>query len=127
MIRTIVILLSLCILFAIAETGLADTILVKPDGTGDYPVIQAAIDAANPGDEVLLADGVYKGMGNKELIFWGKAITVRSESGNAVDCVIDAEGESGLPYNAFNFKSGEGADSVIRDIMIVDGSTSTPC
>lgn len=109
------------------DAAAGDTYLVKPDGTGDYPVIQAAMDAANNGDEVLLADGVFKGMGNKEVLFWGKAITVRSESGNPLDCIINAEGEIGLPYNAFSFDNDEGPDSVVKDITILNGSTSTVC
>ncbi|MDD2597192.1 MAG: hypothetical protein PHY98_05760, partial [Candidatus Cloacimonetes bacterium] len=35
------------------------TLTVKQDGTGDYSVIQTAIDAANPGDTVLVYPGRY--------------------------------------------------------------------
>jgi hypothetical protein len=115
------------LILAMALTASGDTYLVKPDGTGDYPVIQAAIDAAEDGDEILLADGVFKGQGNKEVHFWGKAVTVRSQSGNPVDCIIDGEGEIGLPYAAFLFDFGEGPDAVVRDITIYNGSTSTAC
>ncbi|MFA7049303.1 MAG: hypothetical protein WC195_07625, partial [Bacteroidales bacterium] len=38
---------------------LAATLTVKQDGTGDYTVIQTAIDAANPGDTVLVYPGRY--------------------------------------------------------------------
>ena len=47
----------------------------------DCPTIQAAIDAAVDGDEVVVGDGVHTGAGNLDLDFGGKAITVRSAGG----------------------------------------------
>ena len=43
----------------------------------DYPVIQAAIDAAENGDCVVVEEGRYTGEGNVNLNFRAKAITVR--------------------------------------------------
>lgn len=54
----------------------------------EYATIQAAIDACVDGDEVVVADGVYTGAGNRDIRFFGKAITVRSENGSTA-CVID--------------------------------------
>ncbi len=125
--KTIMSAVALIVFFMFAGSAVGDSYVVKPDGSGDFPVIQVAIDSAVDGDEILLADGVFKGKGNKEVIFWGKAVTVRSQSGKPSDCIIDAEGEIGLPYNAFCFENGEGADSVVRDITILNGSTSTSC
>ncbi|MHC4942152.1 MAG: hypothetical protein ACYTG7_03955 [Planctomycetota bacterium] len=118
-------LLSLTVIFLLAAAlpAAAAVYLVKPDGTGDYPTIQAAIDAASAGDEILLADGVFKGVGNRDLDFKGKAITVRSQSGFPGDVTIDAEGVQWVPQRGFDFKTGEGSDSVVRDITITGGST----
>ncbi len=38
---------------------------------GDYPTIQAGIDAAVNGDEVVVADGIYTGEGNRDIDFGG--------------------------------------------------------
>ena len=112
------------IFFLISFTpAFAAEYLVKPDGTGDYPTIQAAIDAATAGDTILLADGVFKGPGNRNLDLKGKAITVRSRSGYPGDVTIDAEGVQWIPQRGFDFKTGEGPDSVVRDITITGGST----
>jgi hypothetical protein len=82
----------------------------------DQPTIQAAIDAAGAGDIVLVADGTYKGGGNKNLDFQGKAITVRSENGPG-GCIIDCEGDG----RGFNFRSEEGQGSVVSGFTITKG------
>ena len=70
-------------------TNVADP---APNGSPEhpFPTIQAGIDAADDGDEVVIRSGVYKGAGNRQLEV-RPAITVRSESGPE-DCVIDCEG-----------------------------------
>ena len=87
----------------------------------DQPTIQAGIDAALPGDTVLVADGSYKGAGNKDLNFKGKAITVRSANG-AENCIIDCEGSG----RGFYFHHGESRYSVVSGITITNGKTSYP-
>jgi formylglycine-generating enzyme required for sulfatase activity len=94
---------------------------VQPDGGGDYPTIQAAVDAAYPGDTVELMDGTYTGDGNRDIDFHGKAVTVRSQSGNPEDCIIDCEGSESEPHRGFYFHSGEGPDSVVEGITITNG------
>jgi hypothetical protein len=92
--------------------------LVRPDGTGDFPTIQAAIDAGGDGDIVELANGIFTGAGNINIDFHGKAITVRSRSGDPSACVIDCENSS----RAFHFHSEEDSGSVVREITITRGA-----
>ncbi len=84
----------------------------------EYPTIQAAIDAATLGDEIVIADGTYTGVGNKNLDFGGKAITVRSASGDPASCIVDCEGDG----RGFRFHTGEGLDSVVNGLTITRGN-----
>jgi hypothetical protein len=74
----------------------ASTHLVLPDGTGDFPTIQAAIDAAEDGDVIELADGTFRGSGNRSIQLT-KGLTIRSASGDPERCIIDCEGEYSAP------------------------------
>ena len=84
-------LVLLLILSSLGGNAWAATLFVDPWGTGDYPTIQDAGLAAHPGDTLLLADGVFAGPGNHDiLISWGP-LTVRSQSGAPPACVIDCQ------------------------------------
>ncbi|MHC4498051.1 MAG: right-handed parallel beta-helix repeat-containing protein [Planctomycetota bacterium] len=87
-----------------------------------YPTIQAGLDAAAPGDTVIVADGTYTGPGNRDLDFGGNSITVRSENGPD-NCIIDCENTTG--HRGFNFHSGEDANSVVDGLTITNGRASS--
>ena len=84
----------------------------------EAPTIQAGIDSAVTGDVVELANGTFTGNGNRDIDFLGKAITVRSQSGNPEDCIIDCQGSEMEPHRGFTFHSGETATSVVESITI---------
>ncbi|MCK4341414.1 MAG: hypothetical protein KAY37_06795 [Phycisphaerae bacterium] len=113
-------LLGVSVLAALSTATHADTITVCWDGSGQYTTIQAGIDAAVAGDEVVVCDGTYTGPSNKDLDFGGRAITLRSENGPQ-NCTIDCE-EDG---RGFYFNSGETATSVVDGFTILNGSAST--
>lgn len=99
------------------------TWIVDPGGGGHFLTIQAAIDAAAEGDVIELVDAVYTGSGNRDVTYRGKAVTVRSQSGNPAACVVDCEADGADQHRGFLFNSGEGSDSVLADITITGAYT----
>ncbi|MCK4413504.1 MAG: hypothetical protein KAY32_08175 [Candidatus Eisenbacteria sp.] len=95
--------------------------LVRADGAGMWPTIQTALDAAAAGDTVYLADGVYRGAGNRDLDCLGTALCLRSLRGDAAACIIACEGSAGDEHRGFHFDSGEPAGCRIEGITIRDG------
>jgi hypothetical protein len=98
----------------------ATTYLVKPDGTGDYPTIQAAIDAAVGGDIIELADGLFTGNGNRDIDYLGKAITVTSLSADPQLVTIDCQGSPENSHQGFLFQTGEGASSILESVTVAN-------
>jgi predicted outer membrane repeat protein len=70
----------------------ATTYTVLPDGSGDFPTIQAAVDAAVSGDVIELGSGTFRGIGNRDITIDEKVLAVRSQSGNPATCTIDCQG-----------------------------------
>ncbi|UCF43562.1 MAG: hypothetical protein JSV99_01140 [Planctomycetota bacterium] len=117
-----------CMLRVIARDAANSPVRVTVDiGVGvilhvpeDYPTIQAAIDAAEDYDMVLVADGTYRGEGNRDIDFLGKAVTVKSESGPE-NCIIDCNGTESQPHRGFYFHSYEDTDSILDGFTIANG------
>jgi hypothetical protein len=90
----------------------AETIRVP----SDYPTIQEGVDHAAEGDTVLVADGTYKGLDNKDIDFKGIDMVVTSENGRD-HTIIDCE-RSG---RGFHIHSGETEAAVINGFTIKNG------
>jgi len=90
-----------------------------------YCTIQAAIDDAGTGDEIVLSPGTYTGSGNRDIDCQGKAITVRGSDPDdpavVAVTVIDCQGSQSEPHRGFVFRSGEGSGSVLSGVTITHG------
>ena len=117
--RTVLLLIT-TLLIPPAMTQAKTVLTVSQDGTENFTTIQAAINAANDGDTVMISDGVYTGQGNRDIDFLGKAITVRSRYG-AEKCIIDCQATEQDRHRGFVFQSGEGANSVLKGVTITNG------
>ena len=94
----------------LATTASADIINVGP---GDS--IQAAIDAAVDGDEIVVAPGTYL----QTINFNGKAVWLRSSDGADVT-IIDAPGGP-FAGSVVTCDSGEGPDTVLEGFTLTSG------
>jgi hypothetical protein len=112
-------MLNLCLTMVVlisAGTAHSATWHVVPGGGGDATTIQAGINLAANGDVVVVASGTYTGVGNVNVNFNGKNITVQSEFGasyTVVDCQNAAQG--------FLIQTGEGAGAVLEGFTIKYG------
>ena len=94
--RAAVLVVPLLLSIMVPTSPLARVWHVRPDSTGEAPTIQAAVDSAEAGDEVLLAPGTYTWTSQGGLptlatmIQIDKPITLRGEAG-ASATVLDAE------------------------------------
>lgn len=87
---------------------------------GPKATIQAAIGAAQDGDVIVLAPGCYYGTGNRDIVFEGKSLTIRSEYGPQT-CVIDAEGSAQEPHRGFVITESDQGDITLEGITIMNG------
>jgi parallel beta-helix repeat protein len=98
----------------------AATFTVDPAGGGDFAAPGPAIDAAAPGDVVVLMPGDH--VISRPLTFRGKPLTVRSHSGPAAT-VLRMSDVPDDPDRAsvVIFQDGEGPDSVLEGVTVTGG------
>ena len=89
----------------------------------DANTIQKAIDYCWDGGTVWIADGTYTGLGNRDISWFDKSITVQSLNGPG-NCIIDCEGTEQYPSRAFYFSGLEEFDYKISGLTITNGYSS---
>jgi uncharacterized repeat protein (TIGR01451 family) len=92
-----------------ADSAVAESVLRVPQ---DYPTIQAAIDAAAPGDTVSVSPGVYNELINSQ----SKAITIESTDGPSVTTI-----DGGLAGTVVQLIANPGETPVLRGFTIQNG------
>ncbi len=115
-----------CAFLTLAAAAPAAILNVEADGSGQYPNIQAAIDAAVAGDTVLLGSGVYRhavtrtlnGSTCNSVCFMKSDITLQG-AGGPVPSVID-----GQDVRHGICGEGLGPATVIRGVTVLDGKAS---
>ncbi len=116
---------SVCAVAVCAAIAEGRTIVVRANGSGDYPTIQAAINASVAGDELVLEAGTYRGNGNRDIDFLGKAVTLRSTDPNdpnvVAGTVIDCQAWQENPHRGFKFVNGEDGNSILDGLTIKGG------
>lgn len=86
-----------------------------------YGTIQMAVDAAEDGELIMVADGNYRGNGNRDIRFNGKAITLKSENGPD-NCIIDCNASASDPHRGFDFRMTlEDGNSIVEGFTIKNG------
>ncbi|MFH1845858.1 MAG: right-handed parallel beta-helix repeat-containing protein [bacterium] len=96
--------------------------VVQPDGSGDYPTIQAAVDSVQPFDIIELADGLYSGAENSNIDLRGKPLIIRSQSQDPALCVMDCQSQKGDQQRGFHFHGQLDGFAVLSGVTIRNGT-----
>jgi predicted outer membrane repeat protein len=106
-------------LLALATAAQARTIYVDAKGKADCPSIQAAVEAANSGDIIVLAPATYPGLND----ITGKVLTLRSQDPNdpviVAHTIIDCQNGR---YYAFSVVAAGNTHLTLAGLTICNGS-----
>ncbi|NLH16493.1 MAG: hypothetical protein GX455_07940, partial [Phycisphaerae bacterium] len=111
-----------CVDIGADEFSAANLLFVEPGG---YSTIQAAINASEDGDVVVVMPGIYTDDGNRDLTFGGRKITVQSIDPTNPDVVaatvINCQGATENRHRGFLFNTNETNDSIVDGLTIING------
>ena len=119
-----------CVVAAVAVlaagTAAAADYFVSPDGAGDYPTIQAAVDAAVDTDTIILTDGTFSGEGNRDIVVPAKDIFILALSNDPTQCIIDCEGSARAEHRGFHFTTTAGTgEAALTGVGVINGYMTT--
>lgn len=103
----------------------AATHLIRPDGTGDFPTIQAGLDGMADGDTLLLADGVFSGIGNRDL--QAPLAIIHAQHADPTRCAVDLGGfplgdiTYGCEFRNIEFRDGGKLNADYYAIVMFSG------
>ena len=103
--------------FFITSTALATTWTVDDDGKADFDNIQAAIDAAQDGDEIVVMEGMYF---EHEINTLGKSILIEGSMNTEGELLAVVHGN--WQGSVFVCNSGETNSTVFKNLLITGGS-----
>ncbi|MHC4396221.1 MAG: choice-of-anchor Q domain-containing protein [Planctomycetota bacterium] len=108
--------ITICLLVVLIAGSVTAALRNVPQ---QYTTIQAAINACDDFDTVIVAPGTYSGSGNQDINFNGKSIMVRSTDPTDPhiinSTIVDCEGEKGFVFNTW-----ETPDSTITGLTITN-------
>ena len=115
---TAVLVAPLCIQAGGATRFIDDVSDPLEDGSSEHPfdTIQEGINTATNGDRVLVQDGTYIGIGNRDLDLLGKTLVVESSSGPS-NTILDCQSAG----RGFYFHSGETTNCRVSGFRICNG------
>jgi parallel beta-helix repeat protein len=107
---------TVCSCLLASSTAAARTWRVAEDGSGDAPFIQAAIESAAVGDEILVGPGTYL----ENIDFLGKSVILRAEMGFAATTLDGSLHDSSTVV----MRRGEPTGTVLQGFTVTGGRGS---
>lgn len=109
-------LITCVVVLGLGGASLGDTWTVDDDGPADFDNIQAAVNVASNGDEIIVFPGTYTSTASEVVHMLGKTVLLHSSSGPETT-IIDGESTR----RGITFDSNETSETIIKGLTIRNG------